>query len=80
MEKGKMTQHQEEGDQIEDKPKDHGSGEKSGSKKSKKEDKTQGQTPVFIDNKKALEGIAPSLVEARFEKGKCARCGMENHT
>jgi len=78
--KDKKRKRQEEGDQREDKPKDRGSGGKSGSKKPKKEDITKGQTPVHMDKKKALEGIAPTLVEVRFEKGKCACCGMDNHT
>jgi hypothetical protein len=77
--KDNKRKRQEEGDQKEDKPKDRGSGAKSGSKKPKKEDKATGQTPVHTDKKKALEGIAPSLVEKQFEMGKCARCGMDNH-
>jgi len=32
-----------------------------------------------MDKKKALEGITPSLVEAQFEKGECAQCGIDNH-
>jgi len=40
---------------------------------------TKGQTPVHMDMNKALEGIAPSLVKAPFEKGECARCGLDNH-
>jgi len=75
----RKRKHQEEGDPREDKPKDCGSGGKSGSKKPRKEDKTKDQTPVHMDKKKALEGIAPSLVEERFNKGECARCGMDNH-
>jgi len=67
--KDKKRKQQEEGDQREDKPNDRGSGGKSGSKKPKKEDKTKSQTSVHTDKQKALEGIAPSLVEARFEKG-----------
>ena len=78
MKKDKKRKCQDEGDQTEDKPKDCGSGGMSGSKKLKKEDKTKGQTPVHMDKKKALEGIAQSLVEAGFEKGKCARCGIDH--
>ena len=77
--KDKKRKCQVEGDQREDKPKDRGSGGKSGSKKPKKDDKTTGQTPVHTDKKKALEGIAPCLVEKRFEMGECARCGVDNH-
>jgi len=77
--KDKKRKCQEDGDQREDKPKDRGSGGKSGFKKPKKEDKNKGQTPVHTDKKKALEAIAPSLVEAQFEKGECVRCAMDNH-
>jgi len=77
--KDNKRKHEEEGDQREDKPKDRGSGGKSGSKKPKTEDKTTGQTPVHTDKRKALEGVAASLVETRFEKGECARCGVDNH-
>jgi hypothetical protein len=77
--KDQKRKGQEEGDQREDKPKDRGSGGKSGSKKPKKEDKTTGQTSVHTDKKKSLEGIAPSLVDKRFEKGECARWGMDSH-
>jgi len=62
----KKKKRQDEGDEREDKPKDRGSGGKSGSKKPKKEDKNKGQTPVHTDKKKALEEIAPWLVEVRF--------------
>jgi len=70
---------QDEGDQREDTPSDRGSEGKSGSKKPKMKDKNKAQTPVHTDKKKALEGFAPSHVEARFGRSKCARGGMDNH-
>jgi len=63
--KAKKRKCQDKGDQREDKPKDYGSGRKSGCKKSRNEDKTKGQTPVHMEMKNVLEGIAPSLVEAQ---------------
>jgi hypothetical protein len=77
--KNKNRKRQYEGDQREDKPKDHGLGGMYGSKKTKKEDRTWSHTPIHTDLKKDLEGSAPSLVEAQFGKGKCARCDMDNH-
>jgi len=77
--KDKKKKRHDEGDQREDKPKDHGSAGKSGSKKPKKEDKNKGQTPVHTDRKIALERIAPSPVKARFEKGEFTHCGMDNN-
>lgn len=62
--KDKKRECQDEEDQRDDKPKDHGSGGKSGCKKPKNEDKTKGQSPVHMEKKKVLEGIVPSLVEA----------------
>jgi len=78
--KDKKRKRQDEGDQREDKPKDHGSGGRSGCKEPKKEDKNTGQTPVHTDKKQALEGIAPSHIVAQYENGKCACCGMGYHT
>jgi len=60
----RKRKHQDEGEQREEKPKDRGLVGKSRCQKSKTEDKTKGQTPVHMDKKKALDEIAPSLVEA----------------
>jgi len=76
--KDKKRKHLDEGDQGEDKPQDHASGGQSGSNKPNKEVKARCQTPVHTDKKKAVEGIAPSLVQARFEQGECAHCGKDN--
>jgi hypothetical protein len=61
--KDQKRECQEEGHPRNDKPNDHGSEGKSCSEKHNQVDKTIGQTAVHMDKKKALEGIAPSLVE-----------------
>lgn len=78
--KEKKTKRQDDRDQREDKPKYCGSGGKPGSKILKKDDKHKGSIPVHMNKNKALEGIAPSLVEAPFEMGECGHCGMDTHT
>jgi len=71
--------YQDEGDQRKYKPKEYGSGGKSVSQKLQKEDKTKSQTAAHTEKKKPLEEIAPSLLEAWFENGDCARSGKENY-
>jgi len=61
----------QEGDQHEDQPQVCGSGGKSGSKKPQKMVKTKDQTPVHMNTKKALEGMATSVVDVLFEKVEC---------